>query len=267
VAQPDKKILPLHMLIDTHSHLYEESFLPDWNEVVERCIQADVKKILLPNVDSSTLAALELTVHKNPELFIPMMGLHPCSVKENYQEELTLIKEKLFAGKYIAVGEIGIDLYWDKTFIAQQEEAFITQVEWANQLALPVSIHSRESTSMIIDILSKKITCEKKGVFHCFTGTVEEAKKVINLGYYLGISGVVTFKNSHLPVLLKEIGTDKLVLETDSPYLAPTPHRGKRNESSYTNLVAVKLADIFGISLPEVAEITSANANNIFKLY
>ncbi len=255
------------MLIDTHSHLYEEKFLPDFNEVLERCKQAQVKKVLLPNVDSSTLQALEDIVQKDPELFIPMMGLHPCSVKENYKEELEVIKAKLFSGNYIAVGEIGMDLYWDKTFVAQQEEAFITQIGWANELGLPVSIHSRECTSELIEILDKKITCENKGVFHCFVGTVEEAKKLIDMGFYLGIGGVVTFKNSHLSVLLKEIGIEKIVLETDSPYLAPTPHRGKRNESSYTQLVALKLADIFGVSLPEVEEITTRNANQVFKLF
>jgi TatD DNase family protein len=259
--------LTLRMLIDTHSHLYEESFLPDWNEVVERCRLADVKKILLPNVDTSTFDALENTVNKDPDLFIPMMGLHPCSVKENYKDELAAVQQKLFSGKYIAVGEIGMDLYWDKTFVTQQEEAFITQIEWANELKLPVSIHSRECTSVLIEILDKKISCDCKGVFHCFTGSTEEAKKLIDMGYYLGIGGVVTFKNSHLPEVLKEIGSDRLVLETDSPYLAPTPHRGKRNESSYTSLVALKLADIFGISLPEVAEITSSNANKVFKLF
>jgi TatD DNase family protein len=255
------------MLIDTHSHLYEESFLPDWNEVVARCIQADVRKVLLPNVDTSTLMTLESTVNKNPDLFIPMMGLHPCSVKENYQEELASIKQKLFSGKYIAVGEIGMDLYWDKTFVAQQEEAFITQIKWANELQLPVSIHSRECTSLLIEILDKKITCDQKGVFHCFAGTIEEAQKLIKMGYYLGIGGVVTFKNSQLSTVLKEVGTDRLVLETDSPYLAPTPHRGKRNESSYTHLVALKLADIFGLTLPQIAEITSSNANKVFKLF
>ena len=253
------------MLIDTHSHLYEESFLPDWNEVMERCRQADVKKILLPNVDTSTLAALESTVNKDPDLFIPMMGLHPCSVKENYLEELEMIRKKLFEGKYIAVGEIGMDLHWDKTFVAEQEEAFITQIKWANELKLPVSIHSRETTSILTEILDKKISCDQKGIFHCFTGTIEEARKLIDMGYYFGIGGVVTFKNSHLPVLLKEIGMDRLVLETDSPYLAPTPHRGKRNESSYTNLVALKLADIFEVSLAEIAEVTTTNANKIFK--
>ena len=254
------------MLIDTHSHLYEESFLPDWDEVVARCRQAGVEKILLPNVDTSTLTALEATVAKDPALFIPMMGLHPCSVKENYQEELATIQSKLFAGKYIAVGEIGIDLYWDKTFFKEQQEAFITQVNWANELGLPVSIHSRESTQVIIDLLKHQVTSDKKGVFHCFVGTAEEAKEIINLGFYLGIGGVVTFKNSNLPTVLAEVGMDRLVLETDSPYLAPAPHRGKRNESSYTSLVALKLADIFNVPLDVIEKKTTANAQYIFNL-
>jgi TatD DNase family protein len=254
------------MLIDTHSHLYEEIFLPDWDEVITRCKQNGVNKILLPNVDTSTLDALFATVKKDTDLFIPMMGLHPCSVKDNYQNELSIIKEKLFGGKFIAVGEIGIDLYWDKTFASQQEEVFKIQVEWANELKLPISIHSRESTANIIEILKNKIDCKQKGIFHCFSGTAEEAREIIGMGYYLGIGGVLTFKNSSLPSIIAEVGIDRLVLETDAPYLAPTPYRGKRNESSYTSLVALKLADIFKISLQEVENITTANANSIFKL-
>jgi TatD DNase family protein len=254
------------MIVDTHSHLYEESFLPDWDEVVVRCNAAGVKKVLLPNVDSSTLQLLKDTVAKDPQMFVPMMGLHPCSVKENYLDELEMVKKLLFNEKYIAVGEIGMDLYWDKTFVQQQEEAFITQVSWANELALPISIHTRECTPIVINILKDKIVCNKKGVFHCFGGTFEEAKQIIEMGYCLGIGGVVTFKNSTLPEVLKQVGLDRLVLETDSPYLAPVPYRGKRNESSYTSLVALKLADIFGVSLAEVESITTANANSIFEL-
>lgn len=253
------------MLVDTHSHLYEESFLPDWDEVILRCKEADVKKILLPNVDSSTLQSLKATVAKQPELFLPMMGLHPCSVKENYKDELSIAKENLFSGKYIAVGEIGIDLYWDKTFVREQEETLITQVEWANELNLPISLHTRESTEMVIDILEHKIVCNQKGIFHCFGGSFEEAKRIIDLGYFLGIGGVVTFKNSKLGEVLKQVGLDKLVLETDSPYLSPDPFRGKRNESSYAKIIAIKLCDIFNVSLDEVAEKTSHNANAIFK--
>jgi TatD DNase family protein len=252
------------MIVDTHSHLYEESFLPDWDEVVARCNAAGVKKVLLPNVDSSTLEQLKNTVAKDPDMFLPMMGVHPCSIKENYQDELSIAKKLLFEGKYIAVGEIGMDLYWDKTFVKEQEEAFITQVGWANELSLPISIHTRECTQQVIDILRDKILCNKTGVFHCFGGTLDEAKQIIDMGYCLGIGGVVTFKNSSLPEVLKQVGMDKLVLETDSPYLAPTPHRGKRNESSYTSLVALKLADIFGVSLAEVEEKTTRNANEIF---
>lgn len=253
------------MLVDTHSHLYEESFIPDWDDVVTRCSAAGVKKILLPNVDSSTFQLLRDTVAKNPSMFIPMMGLHPCSVKENYLDELETTKRLLFSEKYIAVGEIGMDLYWDKAFVQQQEDAFITQVGWANDLGLPISIHTRECTSVVIEILKNKIVCEKKGVFHCFGGSVEEAKQIIELGYCLGIGGVVTFKNSTLPQVLKQIGLNRLVLETDSPYLAPVPYRGKRNESSYTSLVALKLADIFGVSLAEIETVTTRNANDIFK--
>lgn len=253
------------MLIDTHSHLYEESFNADWNEVISRCRANQVKKILLPNVDISTTQLLSSTVAKEPDLFLPMMGLHPCSVKADFREQLSQIKSILYSGKYVAVGEIGIDLYWDKTFEKEQFIAFNEQVSWANELGLPISIHSRESTSVIIDLLNNSV-CNNKGVFHCFTGTLEEARQAIAMGYVLGVGGVVTFKNSHLPVILSQIGIEHLVLETDSPYLAPTPFRGKRNESSYVNLVAIKLAEIFNITFEEVQRITSENAFRIFKL-
>lgn len=253
------------MLVDTHSHLYEQSFRDDWNEVLGRCKEAGVEKIMLPNVDTSTIEDLHAIVEGNPDLFYPMMGLHPCSVKENYQSELELIKDKLFQGKYVAVGEIGIDLYWDKTFEKQQEEVFLTQVGWANELGLPISIHSRESTGVIIKLLKDKLNCESKGIFHCFSGTLEEGKTIVEMGYYLGIGGVVTFKNSNLGSILKELGPERLVLETDAPYLAPHPHRGKRNESSYTKLVAEKLASIFEITPKEIADITTQNAKTIFK--
>lgn len=253
------------MLVDTHSHLYEEIFTPDWNEVIVRCDESEVQRILLPNVDVTTIELLQKTVNHDPTRFIPMMGLHPCSVKEDYKKQLEQIKLTLFDGNYIAVGEIGIDLYWDKTFIEFQTQAFNEQVNWANELELPISIHSRESTSTIIDLL-KNNPCNKRGVFHCFTGNLEEAREIIGMGYMLGIGGVVTFKNSHLPALLPEIGLEHLVLETDSPYLAPTPYRGKRNESSYTKLIALRLAEIFNVKFEEVANKTTANARSIFNL-
>jgi TatD DNase family protein len=254
------------MLIDTHSHLYEDSFLPDWEEVIARCQLAAVNKILLPNVDRSTILPMQEAVKKNPDLLIPMMGLHPCSVKENYLEEMSVIKQELYSGKFVAVGEIGIDLYWDKSFAKEQEEVFLTQVQWANELNLPISIHSRESTRIIIDILKTQLDCKNKGIFHCFSGSLEEAKEIIDMGYYLGIGGVITFKNSQLPNIVSVVGMDRIVLETDSPYLAPMPHRGKRNESSYTSLVALKLADIFHLSLEQVSEKTTHNAISIFKI-
>jgi len=253
------------MLIDTHSHLYADEFKDDLDEVIQRCKTSGVEKILLPNIDVSSIDALKGLVTKDPGMFIPMMGLHPCYVKENYKEELAAIKAELFSGKYMAVGEIGMDMYWDKSTVDIQTEAFITQVQWANELGLPISVHTRECTSMVIDIL-KKQKCDNTGVFHCFGGTLEEAREIIDMGYCLGIGGVVTFKNSNLGEILKEVGMKNLVLETDSPYLAPVPHRGKRNESSYTQLVALKLADIFGIPLPGIEEITTTNANRIFKL-
>jgi len=254
------------VLIDTHSHLYDPVFQEDWNAVLQRISEAEVKKIFLPSVEAASTEALHSLADANPDLFYPMMGLHPCSVKENYREELDTARAWLGKRKYYAVGEIGIDLYWDKTFFEQQKKAFIEQVEWANELRLPVVIHSRESTGILIDLLRTEIRAEYGGIFHCFSGTEQEAKDIIGMGYYLGIGGVVTFKNSDLGAILQSTGIDRLVLETDAPYLAPAPHRGKRNESSYVRLVAEKLATIFQLPLDEVAAITTKNALDVFRM-
>ncbi|MEZ4805455.1 MAG: TatD family hydrolase [Bacteroidia bacterium] len=252
--------------IDTHTHLFAEEFYQDRNEVLERALKAKVTRMLLPNIDSSSIQALKDTVAISPEHFIPMMGLHPSSVKEDYINELELIEKELFSQyPYKGVGEIGIDLYWDKSTLEIQKKAFVKQCEWAVELDLAVSMHTREANREVLDCL-KSMNVMPKGVFHCFSGTIEEAKEVIELGFKLGIGGVVSFKNSNLPELLKEIPLDRIVLETDSPYLAPMPYRGKRNESSYIPFIAEKLSDIYNVSIEQIAIQTSTNAMDVFNL-
>jgi TatD DNase family protein len=254
---------------DTHTHLYEEAFDADRAEMIRRAIDNGVTKMFIPNVDSTTIDAMFGLVRQYPENIFPMMGLHPCYVKgETYKQELATIKSYLFGEnssehKYVAVGEIGIDLYWDKTTFDIQQEAFELQCDWAIEKNLPVAIHSRESTNILIDILKSR-NKNPRGVFHCFTGPPEEAKQIIDLGFYLGIGGVVTYKNTHLRDTLKEIPFEKIVLETDSPYLPPVPYRGKRNESAYTKLVAETLCTVFEKDIDEVAVTTTANALDLF---
>jgi TatD DNase family protein len=254
------------VFIDTHAHLYEDVFAEDQAEMIARIHSAGVVKAYLPNVDETTIEPLLNLCESYPDLFIPMMGLHPCSVKENWKEAIAPIEKALFSDptRYAAVGEVGLDYYWDKSFIPMQQEAMILQANWANELNLPVILHSRNSMDDLILLLNKKIKVHRTGIFHCFTGSLEQAKRIIDMGYYLGIGGVVTFKNANLPEVLKVIGPDRLVLETDSPYLAPTPYRGKRNESSYVTLVAARLAEVFEMPFAEIAEITTRNAQKVF---
>ncbi len=254
------------MLVDTHAHLYARQFDSDRNEMIKRALDKGVKKFYLPNIDSQSIEGMLQLEKEYPEHCFPMMGLHPCSVKENYKEELAIIEEWLFKRKFCAVGEIGIDLYWDKTFIEEQKTAFRLQIEWAKQLDLPIVIHARNSTKEILEILATLNDDKLRGIFHCFGGTVEEAREIIELGFFLGIGGVLTFKKSGLDKTLTAIDLKHIVLETDSPYLAPTPFRGKRNESSYVVYVAKKLADIKNIDIQEVKKITSENAYKIFDL-
>lgn len=255
------------MLIDTHAHLYAEEFRDDLSEVVDRARKAGVTKILLPNIESSTAEAMWNVVKMDPVLFSPMIGLHPCSVKpESIEQELEFVKNELITGKYLAVGEIGMDLYWDKTTKQLQESAFITQCEWAASFGLPVAIHSRESTGELIRIIRKMDLNGLTGVFHCFSGTEKEAQEIIELGFMLGIGGVLTFKNSNLREIIKDIPLEHLILETDSPYLSPAPYRGKRNESSYTAIVAEALAQAKDVTVDEIGSITSSNAARLFRL-
>lgn len=251
-------------LVDTHTHLYVDRFQEDIKEVLERSQENQVEAFFLPNIDQDSISDMLALEAAYPDRCFAMMGLHPCSVKENYKEELAIVKDWLFKRSFCAVGEIGIDLYWDKTFVKQQEEAFLQQIEWAKELDLPIVIHSRESTDIIIKLLQTVKEERLRGIFHCFGGTVAQAEQIIGLGFHLGIGGVLTFKKSGLDKTMEAVDLNWVVLETDSPYLAPVPYRGKRNESAYIRLIAEKLALVKGVSLAEVAEITTRNAAKIF---
>lgn len=252
------------MLIDTHAHLYLSKFDDDRDATMQRALDNGIERIYLPNIDHSTIDAMLAMEVDYPDRCFAMMGLHPCSVKENYLEELQLVEEWLDKRPFCAVGEIGIDLYWEKTFFEEQKTAFKMQLNWAKEKGLPIVIHSREATDIIIDILKGEKDDRLRGIFHCFGGSVEQAKAIIDLGFYLGIGGVLTFKKSGLDQTMKSVDLENVVLETDSPYLAPTPFRGKRNESAYIHQIATHLASIKETSLEEVAKITSENALKIF---
>lgn len=251
-------------LIDTHAHLYAEEFNEDRPEMIQRAFDAGVTHLYLPNIDSTSIEGMLQLEAAYPGQCLPMMGLHPCYVKDNFQEELALVKSWLEKRSFPAIGEIGIDLYWDKTHIREQETAFLTQVEWAKQYDLPIIIHSRDSMDLILELLQPVRHERLRGIFHCFSGSVQQAEAAIEMGFLLGIGGVLTFKKSGVDAVLDQIELQHLVLETDSPYLAPTPFRGKRNESAYIVKVAEKLAEIYGVSTEEVAQITTTNALKLF---
>lgn len=254
-------------LVDTHTHLFAEEFDADRDAMLQRAIDNGVSKLLLPNIDNTSLKAMQNLCAAYPKNCFPMMGVHPSSIKEDFEDELALVKKELFSDtKYYGVGEIGLDLYWDKTFYEQQKKAFIQQVQWSIELDLPVSIHTRDATDEAIEILSSNDLKAARGVFHCFGGTSEQAQQIINLGFHLGIGGVLTFKNSTLREVLAPIDLKHIVFETDSPYLAPMPYRGKRNESAYVLNIAHKLAEVKNIPIKEVAAITTQNAEQIFKI-
>lgn len=254
--------------IDTHTHLFLKQFSGDIDSVIENAIASGVSKMFLPNISSSTTKAMMELCRKYPKNCFPMMGLHPCDVKkESLEKELLHVEGMLEKNKFIAVGEIGLDLYWDKTNLDIQKEAFETQIKLAKKHQLPIVIHVRESFNEAIEIVEKLNDDSLSGVFHCFTGDVGDAKRITDLGnFYLGIGGVLTFKNAGVDKTIKEIDLKHLILETDSPYLTPTPFRGKRNESKYILNIAQKLAEVKGVSLEEIAEITNKNANNLFKI-
>lgn len=252
------------MITDTHTHLYAEEFNADRTVLIQKAINNGVKRFYLPNIDSTSIEAMHLLEKEFPENCFAMMGLHPCSVNASVETELAIVKNWLSKRKYAAIGEIGIDLYWDKTFLKEQQHAFSTQIQWAIDYKYPFVIHCREAFDEIYEILTS-FQSLPKAIFHCFSGNTEQANKIINLGNFkLGIGGVVTFKNSGLDKVVENIGLEHLVLETDAPYLAPVPFRGKRNEPSYILEVAKKVAEIKQISLDEVGEITGKNSEFIF---
>ena len=254
-------------MIDTHSHIYSEEFDVDIAEAIERAKNAGIKHIILPNVDSVSLPRMLALEANYPDYCYAAIGLHPTSVNDNYHSELELVKLELERRKYIAIGEIGIDLYWDKTFLSEQIIAFQMQIEWALELDLPVIIHIRNSFRETMDALQPYKDKGLTGVFHSFTGTLTEAEEMLRFGgFKLGINGIVTFKNAGLAETVSKIDLQHIILETDSPYLSPTPHRGKRNESAYLTIISEKLAEIYGISSDYIGKITTINAMNLFKL-
>jgi TatD DNase family protein len=258
------KLIITMQITDTHSHIYLDDFDQDRSEMLKRAEMEGVKKILMPAIDSITHEKVIESENLNQGQCIAMMGLHPCSVKENFMDELAIVKKYLTQRKFIAVGEIGLDFYWDKTFIKEQFEAFHKQIEWGLEFNLPIVIHSRNSIDQCVEVVKLRQNGKLKGVFHCFSGSLVQANEIIELGFYLGIGGVLTYKNSGLDKVLEQIDMKHLVLETDAPYLTPVPFRGKRNECSYIKYVAQKLAEVKRISLEEVADITTVNAEKLF---
>jgi TatD DNase family protein len=253
------------ILVDSHAHIYSEQFKQDRDEALARAKGEGVEKIYMPNIDHTSIDVMLETEAKHPEQCIAMMGLHPTSVDRDFEKELYLVEEWLGKRKFAAVGECGIDLYWDKTFLPQQQEALKVQVELAKKHQLPIVLHTRDSFEETYEIIAAAQDGSLKGIFHCFSGTVEQAVKVKELGFLMGIGGVATFKNGGLDRVLPHVALEDLVLETDCPYLAPVPHRGKRNEPVYLPLVARRVAELMNKPLAEVAEATTSNALKIFK--
>jgi len=254
------------MIIDTHSHIYLPEFRDDLGQVLGRAENEVIKLILMPAIDKETHFSMLETESQYPEKCLSMMGLHPCSVKEEYKQELKIVEEYFEKRRFVAVGETGLDFYWDRTFTKEQYESFQTQIELAKQYDIPVVIHSRNSIDECIKVIRENQQGNLKGVFHCFSGNEKQAKEIIDLGFYLGIGGVLTFKNSGLDKVMADIDMKNVMLETDAPYLAPVPFRGKRNECSYLKYVVEKLADIKNVTKEEVANITTKNAKELFNI-
>ena len=252
--------------IDTHAHIYNEEFNADQIDTLARARESGISKIYMPNVDHTSIDAMLEVEEKNLEHCIAMMGLHPCSIKKDFEKELYIVESWLAKRKFAAVGEMGTDLYWDKTFWEQQQEAFIIQVNWAKKYELPIVIHSRESIDETIQLLDPLLDGKLTGVFHCFGGTLEQAKRITDMGFYLGLGGVTTFKKSSLEEVIPFLDFENIVLETDCPYLAPVPHRGKRNEPAYIPLIAKRIAELKKIKLDELSHITRLNSNRLFKV-
>ena len=254
-------------LIDSHTHLYVDEFKEDIDSVIERAQKEGVKKFFLPAIDSLEIGAMLLLEEKYPDSVCPMAGLHPCSVKENYKDELDKIDKQLQNRQFAAIGETGLDFYWDTTFKEQQYESLHQQTKWAIQYDRPLVLHTRNAMQETIDVIQSYKGQNLRGIFHCFSGTVENAYEIISMGFLLGIGGVLTYKNSGLDKVIENIGLEHIVLETDAPYLSPVPFRGKRNEPAYLKYVAEKLAGIKQISVEEVARVTTNNAERIFHPY
>jgi len=252
------------LLTDTHTHQYYETDPDKRRELMQRCFDNGVGRLFLPNVDSTSIEKVFALADAYPENCFPMLGLHPCDVKENWREELEIIHDTIPQRKIYAIGEIGIDLYWDKTTLDIQVQAFKIQIGWAKELKLPIVIHCRNSYDEVFEVLQQEYDENLRGILHCFTGTLEQANKLIGMGFYLGIGGVVTYKNSGLDKVVEQIDLNHIVLETDSPYLAPAPFRGKPNESSYLIYIAQKVADLHQVSIEKVAEITTGTSKAIF---
>lgn len=253
-------------LVDTHTHIYDPDFDLDREATVQRALNAGVGMLLMPNVDASTIRPMLETHEQFPDGTRMMMGLQPEEVKEDYKAVLTLMEKELERGIYIGVGEIGLDFYWDASFEKEQTDAFETQLEWAKQLRLPLSIHCRNAFGFMARLLEKHQDGSLRGVMHCFTGTEEEAKAYLDLGFHLGLGGVVTYKSCGVRDFLPIVPMDRIVLETDAPYLSPVPHRGKRNEPAFLVDTAKRIAESYGTSLEEIAEITTSNAKTLFRI-
>lgn len=252
------------MFTDTHTHLYLDRFDEDREAMVDRALEAGVSRMFLPNIDSTSVEGLLDLCRSRPGVCFPMMGLHPTSVRENFRDELEFARQNLDLKGLVAIGECGIDLYWDKTRLCEQEEVFRTQIRWARELDLPLVIHARDSFPEIFRILDDEGGNDLKGVFHSFTGQEAELEKALSLGFMVGINGIVTFRNSGLDRVVKELPPDRLLLETDAPFLAPHPHRGKRNESAYLVRIAEKAAEIYNLTVEEIGRITTENALRLF---
>jgi len=254
--------------IDTHIHLYAEEFDPDRDAVIQHAVDKGVDQLLLPAIDKSYYERMMSVADHHKEVCFPMIGLHPTSVKADFREEIDFVKETLEKSreKFHGIGEIGIDLYWDQTFVNEQVSAFSDQLDLAIEFQLPVAIHTRNSFDIAIKLIRQKNNPELKGVFHCFSGSVDQAQQATSLGFMLGIGGIITYKNSGLQKVVEATGLDHIVLETDAPYLPPVPYRGERNESAYIPIISQKIAEIKNISVAEVAEITTLNAVTLFKI-
>lgn len=251
--------------IDTHAHIYATKFDSDRDQIIDDIRAAGVERVYMPNVDEHTIEAMLACEQKYPDLCVPMMGLHPCDVKEDFESQLSHMEEWLTKRAFAAVGEIGLDLYWDKSFFEQQKEALRIQISWAKKYGLPIVLHCRESMNETIELVKGEQDGSLKGIFHCFNGNLNQADQIIELGFLLGIGGVATFKNGGLDQVLPHIGLEHLVLETDAPYLAPVPFRGKRNSPSYIPIIAEKVGDYLQTSKEDVALRTKQNAYNLFR--